>query len=50
MLYGHGDSYSTLFADMHVHLQRHSEQAMGTANWGTSWVAQETVWMSLFEN
>lgn len=51
--YGHGDSYSTLFADMHVELQTHTEQAMDDANTTNftngNWVVQEQVWQNLFE-
>jgi prepilin-type N-terminal cleavage/methylation domain-containing protein len=49
VLYGHGDSYTTMFADAHVELQRISEQELNAAITGTSWITQESVWTSLFE-
>ena len=55
VLYGHVDSYSTLFADMHVELLRISEQEMEDANPGTAytngnWSLHETVFQELFED
>ncbi|MEM6506978.1 MAG: prepilin-type N-terminal cleavage/methylation domain-containing protein [Planctomycetota bacterium] len=54
VLYGHGDSYNTLFADMHVELLPISEQALDDVNptpySNSSWAAQETIWRDLFEN
>lgn len=52
VLYGHVDTYSTLYLDGHVELLRISEQEMQAANpgWRThdKWALQDSIWASLF--
>jgi len=54
VLYGHGDSYSTLFFDTHVELLRFSESEMESANpsgWThDKWAVQDSIFQSLFED
>ena len=53
-LWGHrNDTYSTLFADMHVELQAISESVMEDVNAQPStngaWAKQEVIWQRQFE-
>lgn len=51
--YGHGDTYTTLFADGHVELLEITEEVMDTVNGGGisngNWRRQETIWERQFE-
>ena len=53
MLYGHGDFYNTMYADMHVETPPISPREMEQANPGATnanWLLQETVWEDLFQD
>lgn len=54
VLYGHGSSYSTLFADTHVELLSISEAEMDSVNpaplTNSNWAIQEVIWNNLFED
>ena len=53
VLYGHEDTYGTLYADMHAEIRAISVAEMESANPGATngaWAVQENVWQSLFED